>query len=394
MAYVFPRGVAKYATYAAAVAVVLAGVAFSITRNTPTGEIATDHLLDLKTSSGGQKWYVNALGGSAQSGSLSTDTLISCDSIDSTSTGMLICGTDAGATAITQTAADARFVNLSGDTMTGNLVLQGKNLTASGVYATGSLSASGALSVDGLVWLNSNTSITGSFTARGAMSGSSLAVSNLTSCDTIDTNAAGELTCGSDAGGTYTAGQGLSVASNVFTLNTALTGATLKLSGSLSASGALSVDGLSWLNSNTVITGTLTTTKPITSSGGVVSPNRDFIIILSNPQTRASSGASIFQFYAPFDGQFNSAFLSHDPNGSGVTIDVNVNSRSIFSTLLTTDEQEKTSTGATTPAVFGNTTFLRNNMIQIDMDACGTGAGAQCPEGVVLQLSATGSIFP
>jgi hypothetical protein len=43
--------------------------------------------------------------------------------------------------------------------------------------------------------------VAGSGTFMGAMSGSSLTVSNLRNCDTIDTNAAGVLTCGTDATG-------------------------------------------------------------------------------------------------------------------------------------------------------------------------------------------------
>jgi len=49
-----------------------------------------------------------------------------CDSIDSTSTGMLVCGTDAGFTwAQTQTLADPQYVNVGGDTMTGALTVHG-----------------------------------------------------------------------------------------------------------------------------------------------------------------------------------------------------------------------------------------------------------------------------
>jgi len=69
---------------------------------------------------------------------------------------------------VSQSEADARYVNVSGDTMTGNLVLQGKDLTASGVIVTENATVSGALSVDGNV------------SAQGSLSGASLHVSRAT----------------------------------------------------------------------------------------------------------------------------------------------------------------------------------------------------------------------
>ncbi|MDP7646448.1 MAG: hypothetical protein QF400_04795, partial [Candidatus Peribacteraceae bacterium] len=99
--------------------------------------------------------------------------------------------------------ANPRFIESAGDTMTGNLVLQSANLTATGVLATGAMSASGSLSVDGLTYLNNNTVITG----------------------------------------------------------------TLNTSSNIAGSGSLSVDGLAYLNANTVITGTLNTTSNIAGSG-------------------------------------------------------------------------------------------------------------------------------
>jgi len=67
-------------------------------------------------------------------------------------TELFECGTDADSggggdfgTGNTITIGDSRYVNLSGDTMTGNLVLQSSTLTATGGVFTGTLSASGAV---------------------------------------------------------------------------------------------------------------------------------------------------------------------------------------------------------------------------------------------------------
>lgn len=126
---------------------------------------------------------------------------------------------------------DPRYVNTSGDTMTGSLKVRG---TASGtvVRADTTLASSGSL-----VW-------------EGAGSGASLWVSTfdgagLTNCDPT----AGKLTwnattkrftCGSDAGTTYTAGQGLSLVGSSFRLLSAFSGA---LTGNASTATALFADG-------------------------------------------------------------------------------------------------------------------------------------------------------
>ncbi|MBU0766514.1 hypothetical protein KKF55_01870, partial [Patescibacteria group bacterium] len=77
---------------------------------------------------------------------------------------------DAGV-GISQVSGDARYVNISGDTMTGSLDV---SATASGwiIHAQDLLTSSGALSVDGLTYLNSNTAITGVLAVTSNISGS------------------------------------------------------------------------------------------------------------------------------------------------------------------------------------------------------------------------------
>lgn len=92
--------------------------------------------------------------------------------------------------------------------------------------------------------------------APGGASGSSLTVSNLRNCDTIDTNASGVLSCGTDSSGgaaSITGGQGITVSGSVVRLNATISGSLVRfetVSGStvyaknrLTTSGSLKVLG-------------------------------------------------------------------------------------------------------------------------------------------------------
>jgi mannose/fructose/N-acetylgalactosamine-specific phosphotransferase system component IIC len=57
-----------------------------------------------------------------------------------------------------------------------------------------------------------------------------------------------------------------------------------------------------------------------------------------------------------------------------VTVDMNVSAASVFSTTLTIDANEKTSTTAATAAVLSSTLILFDDEITFDIDAAGTGA--------------------
>ena len=107
----------------------------------------------IKDWAGSQKFVFSGSGGHLSiTGSLTSGLITSCDSVDTTSTGTLVCGTDGGATALSSTGAlqsffDNRYVLEQGDTMSGTLTItggltltQGANLTLTGavVSATGS----------------------------------------------------------------------------------------------------------------------------------------------------------------------------------------------------------------------------------------------------------------
>ncbi|MBU2213694.1 hypothetical protein KJ996_03600, partial [Patescibacteria group bacterium] len=240
--------------------------------------------------------------------------------------GNLVWGTDANDSGIgiSQNSGDARYVNVSGDTMTGALVIQGANLIASGAIITGNLAASGSLSIDGLTYLNSNTVINGNLFTRGNMSGSSLRVDgyadlwgNLSVSGAVVFDGAATFGSTLDLNGvtyTFPASDGVSsgwvlktdssgtlswapdtdtdtntqsstgalqtvfdnryvrTAGDTMTGDLVLQSADLIASGAtitsnLAASGSLSIDGLAYLNSNTAITGVLAVTSNISGSG-------------------------------------------------------------------------------------------------------------------------------
>ena len=70
------------------------------------------------------------------------------------------------------------------------------------VNATGGITASGAMVIGG------NTRLKGTLDVSGSMSGASMTISSLRSCDTIDTDTAGVLSCGNDADSGSSRGSG------------------------------------------------------------------------------------------------------------------------------------------------------------------------------------------
>ncbi|MBU2214196.1 hypothetical protein KJ996_06215, partial [Patescibacteria group bacterium] len=137
-----------------------------------------------------------------------------------------------------QTVFDNRYVRTAGDTMTGDLILQSADITASGATITSNLAASGSLSVDGLTFLNSNTVITGTLDTTGNITTDG----NLTiNEDNGGVNAV--LTFGNDGGAeTFT----FNDSTNKFDLSDDLniTG-TFSATDNISGSGVISIEGIS-----------------------------------------------------------------------------------------------------------------------------------------------------
>lgn len=102
---------------------------------------------------------------------LTVSGLRNCDTIDTDANGVLSCGTDDGGVGggLTQTAADARYVNTAGDTMTGSLNVRGNlsgatlragNMTVSGaiVYSSGNTLRQNAKGLSGQLLISQGTS--------------------------------------------------------------------------------------------------------------------------------------------------------------------------------------------------------------------------------------------
>lgn len=173
---------------------------------------------------------------------ISSITLKNCTSIGGSSTGALVClssGTGFG-TGNVVAIGDRKYVNVGGDTMTGGLTINLntgylalriiQTISGSVIHAEKGLSTSGSLSIEGT---NSGAFIRGYGLA--------------TDCDTATTSkllwdsTLGRFSCGTDTdtNTTYTAAKGLTLVGTAFQMNAAMTGTSLKVSGTVS--GALAV---------------------------------------------------------------------------------------------------------------------------------------------------------
>lgn len=161
--YLGPPSLARKILVAAAAVITLSGtgVILKVVKTTGTAAIQRELVLEAKSSSGAG---VNAdgLGNFTASGFIASERITNCNTIDSTSTGMLICGTDGGGGGGVNSGGvlqlgDARYVNTSGDTMTGTLNVRA---TISGsIVATKELrmTATGAAATRGIAIIPSST---------------------------------------------------------------------------------------------------------------------------------------------------------------------------------------------------------------------------------------------
>jgi hypothetical protein len=106
-------------------------------------------------------------------------------------------------------------------------------------------------------------------------------------------------------------------------------------------------------------------------------PNTHMTIALSDETTTITTGVSKITFRAPFDmtlTQIPRASLSIASSSGNPTVDIDKNGVSIFSTLLSIDANEKTSTNSSAPAVLSTSTFADDDEITMDITTAGTGA--------------------
>ena len=101
-----------------------------------------------------------------------------------------------------------------------------------------------------------------------------------------------------------------------------------------------------------------------------------FTVAVSDETTAITTGAAKTTFRMPFAMTLSSvrASLSTASSSGNPAFDVNEGGVSIFSTTLTIDANEKTSTTAATPAVLSDTALADDAEITIDIDTAGTGA--------------------
>lgn len=100
-------------------------------------------------------------------------------------------------------------------------------------------------------------------------------------------------------------------------------------------------------------------------------------VALSDETTAITTGTGKITFRAPYPMTLNQlprASLSTASSSGNPTVNIKVNGSSIFSTTLTIDATEKTSTTAATPAVLSTTSIPDDGEITMDIDAAGTGA--------------------
>lgn len=94
--------------------------------------------------------------------------------------------------------------------------------------------------------------------------------------------------------------------------------------------------------------------------------------------TALTTGTSVAYFRAPTDilvTEVRASLLTASTSGA-VTVDINVNGSSMLSTLLTIDQDEKTSVTAATPAVINPSlsTIASDDEVTVDIDGAGSGA--------------------
>ena len=104
----------------------------------------------------------------------------------------------------------------------------------------------------------------------------------------------------------------------------------------------------------------------------------DYVILsVTADNTDIQTGTAQMTFRVPFAMelyQLPRASLSTASTSGAVTVDINNGGSTIFSTNLTIDANESTSTTAATAAVLSQTSIADDSQITVDIDGAGVGA--------------------
>ncbi len=100
----------------------------------------------------------------------------------------------------------------------------------------------------------------------------------------------------------------------------------------------------------------------------------DFIVSCSDESTNLTTTTSAVTFRVPFGMYLNSvrASVNVAPIGSTIVVDVKQSGSSIFSTKLSIDANEETSTTAATPAVISNPNLTDDSKVVVSIDQVGS----------------------
>jgi hypothetical protein len=102
--------------------------------------------------------------------------------------------------------------------------------------------------------------------------------------------------------------------------------------------------------------------------------SEDYIVVCSDDLTNLTTTTSAYTFRVPYGMYLNSirASVTEAPVGSTLVIDVKQAGASIFSTKLTIDSSEETSTTAATPAVISNPILIDDSKLIVCIDQVGS----------------------
>lgn len=265
-----------------------------------------------------------------------------------TSTGTLSVQANAGIVA----NSTGVFVNASS-------VTQGILPVARGGTGVGTSTGTGS------VVLSASPTVTGTFTAQ------TMSVGNTTVSGNLDVSGYANIVSTANVGGAVSL-------RSTLTVNGAVTVANTLAAGNTSLNGSLGVSGVTTL-ANTTVSGRMTVANGIvlTTNSSITGMEESLTLALSDEITNITTGVSKITFRAPYAWTLTRiprASLAVASSGGAPAVDINVNGVSIFSTVLTIDEAEKTSTTAAVPAVLSTTSIPDDAEITMDIDTAGLGA--------------------